>query len=86
MKNDTTTTLLNFVLAALVILSVVFAYLAIMNTRELRQLSVNAANANNNIMRVNSLLNDVMAYNSTAKAPELSKAIALLQPKPVTTK
>jgi uncharacterized protein (UPF0333 family) len=86
MKNDTTTTLLNFVLAALVILSVVFAYLAIMNTRELRQLSVNAANANNNIMRVNSLLNDVMAYNSTAKAPELSKAIALLQPKSVNVK
>lgn len=84
MKNDTTTTLLNFVLAALVILSVVFAYLAIMNTRELRQLSVNAANANNNIMRINSLLNDVMAYNSTAKAPELSKAIALLQPKTAT--
>ncbi|MEY4916882.1 MAG: hypothetical protein RL616_795 [Verrucomicrobiota bacterium] len=84
MKNDTTTTLLNFVLAALVILSVVFAYLAIMNTRELRSLSVNAANANNNIMRVNSLLNDVMAYNSTAKSPELNKAIALLQPKSVT--
>ncbi len=84
MKNDTTTTLLNFVLAALVILSVVFAYLAIMNTRELRTLSVNAANANNNIMRVNSLLNDVMAYNSTAKSAELNKAIALLQPKSVT--
>ena len=86
MKNDTTTTLLNFVLAALVILSVVFAYLARANTRELRTLSVTAANSNNNIMRVNSLLNDVMAYNSTAKAPELSKAIALLQPKPATTK
>ncbi len=82
MKNDTTTTLLNFVLAVLVILGVVFALMSMSRTRELRQLSLGAAAANNNIMRVNALLNDVVNYNATAKAPELAKAIALLQPKP----
>jgi hypothetical protein len=84
MKNDTTTTLLNFVLAVLVILGVVFALMSMSRTRELRTLSLNAAAANNNIMRVNALLNDVVNYNATAKAPELAKAIALLQPKTIT--
>lgn len=86
MKNDTTTTLLNFVLAVLVILGVVFALMTMSRTRDLRQLSLNAATANNNIMRVNALMNDVVAYNATAKSPELAQAIALLQPKPATAK
>ena len=84
MKNDTTTTLLNFMLAVLVILGVVFALMTMSRTRELRQLSLGAATANNNIMRANALLNDVAAYNATAKSPELAHAIALLQPKTVT--
>jgi hypothetical protein len=81
MKNDTTTTLLNFVLSALVILGVVFALLTMSRTRDLRTLSVNATVANSNIMRINALLNDVVAYNATAKSPELTKAIQVLQPK-----
>lgn len=85
MKNDTTTTLLNFVLLVLVILGVVFALMSIYRTGELRQLSLNAAAANNNLMRVNTLLNDVVAYNATAKAPELNHAISLLQAKPAAT-
>ena len=84
MKNDTTTTLLNFVLAVLVILGVVFALMTMSRTRELRQLSLAAAAANNNIMRANALLNDVANYNATAKSPELNHAIALLQPKTIT--
>lgn len=84
MKNDTTVTLLNFVLAVLVILGVVFAWFAMSNARDLRNLTMGAAAANNNIMRVNALFNDVVAYNATAKSPELAKTISLLQPKPAT--
>lgn len=83
MKNDTTTTLLNFVLSVLVILGVVFALLTMSRTRDLRTLSVNATVANSKIMQINSLLNDVATYNATAKSPELNKAIQLLQPKTV---
>jgi hypothetical protein len=84
MKNDTTTTLLNFVLAVLVILGVVFALMTMSRTRELRQLSLNYAAVNNNIMRVNGLLNDVAAYNAKVNSPELARAIAVLQPKTIT--
>ena len=41
MKSDTTTAALNFVLAALVILGVVFALLSIWRTRDLRHLQAN---------------------------------------------
>jgi hypothetical protein len=81
MKNDTTSTVLNFVLAVLVILGVVFAGFDITRQRKLRFLSAGATLANNNIMRVNSLVNDVAAFNKTANAPELTKAIATLQAK-----
>ena len=86
MKNDPTTTLLNFVLALLVIASVVCAYFAMTKTSQLRQLTVNATMANNNMMRMNALLNDVVNYNATAKSPELSKAIAMVPTKPVNPK
>ena len=82
MKNDTTTTALNFVLAALVLLGVVFALLAMNRTRELRQLSLNATIANNSLMRAQSLANDVAAYNATAKSDDLTKILTAIQPKP----
>ena len=82
MKNDTTTTALNFVLAALVLLGVVFALLAMNRTRELRQLSLNATIANNSLMRAQSLANDVAAYNATAKSADLTKILTAIQPKP----
>lgn len=83
MKNDTTTTVLNFVLAVLVILGVVFAWFDITRQRQLRYLSNTATTANNSIMRVNALVNDVAIYNNTAKAPELTRAIANLQSKAI---
>jgi len=86
MKNDTTTTVLNFVLAALVILGVVFALLAMSRTRELRQLSLNATLANNGLLRAQALANDATAYNATAKSPELTRILQAIQPKPAATK
>jgi hypothetical protein len=82
MKNDTTTTVLNFVLAVMVILGVTFALMAMAKTRELRQLTLNATIANNTIMRAASLANDTAAYNVQAKSPELTRILASIQPKP----
>jgi hypothetical protein len=82
MKNDTTTTVLNFVLAVLVILGVTFALMAMSKTRELRALTLDATIANNTIMRAASLANDTAAYNVQAKSPELARILAAIQPKP----
>jgi hypothetical protein len=84
MKSDTTTTVLNFVLAVMVILGVVFALLSMNRTRELRQLTFNATVANTSLMRAQSLLNDVAAYNATAKSPELTRILGAIQSKTVT--
>jgi len=81
MKSDTTTTALNFILAALVILGVVFALLSIMRTREFRQLTANATVANNTMMRAQGLANDAAAYNASAKSPELTRILQSVQPK-----
>lgn len=87
MKSDTTTTAMNFILAALVILGVVFALLSITRTRELRHLQSNlqmrAQVAQANFMRAQALANDVTTYNATAKNPELTKILsAALTPQP----
>jgi hypothetical protein len=82
MKNDTTTTVLNFVLAALVILGVVFALLTMNRTRELRQLSLNATTANSALMRAQALANDATAFNASAKNPDLTRILQSIQPKP----
>ena len=83
MKNDTTTTLLNFVLAALVILSVLFAYFSIMRTRDLRQmqtvLQVEMQRVQLGSQKAQLLLNDVVIYNATAKSPELTQIIQAAQ-------
>ena len=84
MKNDTTTTFLNFVLAVMVILGVLFAILTMSRTREFRQMSANATSANAALMKVQSLANDVAAYNATAKSPELTRILQSVQPKPAT--
>jgi hypothetical protein len=87
MKSDTTTTAMNFILAALVILGVVFALLSITRTRELRQLQANlqmrAQIAQANFMRAQQLAGDVTTYNATAKSAELTKILqAALTPQP----
>ena len=82
MKCDTTTTVLNFILAVLVLLGVVFALLSITRTREFRQLTTNATLANNALMRAQGLANDTAAYNVSAKSPELTRILQSIQPKP----
>jgi hypothetical protein len=83
MKNDTTTTLLNFVLAALVIFGVVFAIWSIWRTRDLRQLQttlqVQMQRVQVSSARAQSLLNDVIVFNATAKNQELAQIIQSAQ-------
>lgn len=79
MKSDNTTTALNFILAAFVILGVIFASLSIWRTHELRQLQFRAQVAQLNFMRVQSLANEVAIYNATAKSPELTKILQSTQ-------
>jgi len=82
MKSDTTTTVLNFILAVLVILGVVFALLSMTRAREFKILSTNATLANSALMRAQGLANDTAAYNATAKSPELARLLQSIQPKP----
>ena len=84
MKNDFTATFLNIVLAAFVILGVLFAILSMSRARELRQLSTTLTTANNTILRVQALANEVAAFNATAKSPELTRILQGVQVKPVT--
>ena len=88
MKNDTTTTVLNFVLAVLVILGVAFALMSMTRQRELRQrqivLQIGVQQAQIVNMRAQALANEVLTYNNTAKSAELNKILqsVLGQPAP----
>ena len=90
MKNDSTTTFLNFVLAALVILGVVFAIFGFSRTRDLRhmQTALQQQMQRSQITgaRAQALLNDVMTYNATAKNPELAQIIQAAQTPPAPAK
>jgi hypothetical protein len=77
MKCALTNCILTFALAAFTILGVFFALRTINGTRELRSLTLQAATANNNLMQMQSLVNDVAAYNKKNPSPELT---TLLQP------
>jgi hypothetical protein len=82
MKNDTTTIFLNFVLAALVIVGVVLAYFNMKDTSELRYLNPRFMEANNSMVKIEALANDVAAYNAQAKSPELARALQMVEGHP----
>ena len=79
MKSDSTTTVLNFILAMLVLLGVVFALLSMKRTRDFRILSANATLANSALMRAQGLANDTAAFNAAAKSPELTRILQSIQ-------
>jgi hypothetical protein len=82
MKNDSTTTFLNFVLAALVILGVVFALFNIWRVHKLRSVQpraqMQAQAFQQDSQKMQALLNDTIVYNNTAKSPELTQLLKLL--------
>ena len=84
MKNDSLTSFLNLVLVGLVILCVLFGILSIWQVHrqrtiqsvvELQRMNFQVAS-----MRAQSLLNDTMQYNATAKSPELTQILQSVQP------
>jgi Tfp pilus assembly protein PilO len=79
MKSDTTTTVLNFVLAMLVILGVAFAILAMKRAAKLRAITPVAMQVNGKMMMVQSLVADVNNYNQQAKSPEITRMLQTLQ-------
>ena len=75
MKNDLTTTFLNFVLAVLIFCCVAFAILGMYRTQQLRSLQIAVQQAQNGMLRAQALANDVVAYNAQAKSPELNQIL-----------
>lgn len=90
MKNDSTVTFLNFVLAALVILGVLFALLYNWRTSRLRhmQMALQPQLQRSQIagVRAQALLNDVIEYNKTARSAELAQIIQAAQTPPAPAK
>lgn len=88
MKNDTTTTVLNFVLAVLVILGVAFALMSMTRQRELRQrqivLQIGLQQAQIVNLRAQALANEALTYNAKVQSAELNRILqsVLGQPAP----
>jgi hypothetical protein len=86
MKTDLTTTFLNFVLAILVLLSVCFALLTVLREPKVPIWTAMALQDNNNLMKLNGILNDAVTYNARARSPELQRIIQSVQAKPAATR
>jgi hypothetical protein len=83
MKNDLTTTFLNFVLAMLVFLTVGFGLLTIIwREPELARSIEPARQAQTRLEVIEALANETAAYNATARSPELASSLHALAPKP----
>jgi hypothetical protein len=88
MKSEIMNTILTYVLGVLALLGVIFALQTIFRTRELRTLQIQAAVDNANVMRLQALAGEAMAYNQKNPSPELTRlfqpAQTNAQPKPAT--
>lgn len=88
MKRETTNTILTYVLGVLALLGVIFALRTMILTRTLRTLQIQAAVDNANVMRLQALANEALAYSQKNPSPELTRifqpAQTPAQPKPAT--
>jgi len=88
MKSEIMNTILTYVLGVLALLGVIFALQTIFRTRELRTLQIQAAFDNANVMRLQALASEALAYNQKNPSPELNRifqpAQTNAQPKPAT--
>lgn len=82
MKTDLTNWILTLVLALLAMAGAVLVLRTVMQTREWRQISTQAAGQNNFLTQSQVLLNDVAAYNQKYPSPELAKLLQTVQAKP----
>ncbi|HTV62916.1 MAG TPA: hypothetical protein VMH30_10160 [Verrucomicrobiae bacterium] len=72
MRSEILNEILTFVLGILVVLGVIFALQTINRTRELNTLQVQAVAINQNYLRLQGLVNDVLVYNQKYPNPELT--------------
>jgi hypothetical protein len=83
MKNDSTTIFLNFVLAALVLLGVIFAMMNMSRTSYLRKaqgpVQKKLQETQAVTLKLQALLNDTAAYNHTVNNPELAQLLQSFQ-------
>ena len=86
MKNDTTTTLLNFVLAIMIALGVVCAFFSTKWTHDAQMEAQRVGQVRAQFGEVQALITDVNNYNQQAKSPEISRMLQPLIPKPAGTK
>jgi hypothetical protein len=82
MKTDLTTWILTMVLTVLAVAGAVLVLRTVMQTRELRMISVQAAAQKNFIEQSQALLNDVAAYNQKTPSPEVARILQNIQAKP----
>lgn len=82
MKNDLTTTFLNFVLAMLVFLTVGFGMLTIWREPKLARYAEPVRQVQTHLALIEALVNETAAYNATARSPELAGSLQTLEQKP----
>jgi hypothetical protein len=82
MKNDLTTTFLNFVLAMLVFLTVGFGMLTILREPKLAKNAEPVRQVQTRMTLIQALANETAAYNVTARSPELASSLQTLEQKP----
>jgi hypothetical protein len=75
MKCETTNLILTAVLGALVVLAVFFALRTINQSRELNTLQIESVAINQNYLKLQSLANEVSAYNQKYPNPELTRIL-----------
>ncbi len=81
MKNDLTTTFLNFVLAMLVFLTAGFGMLTILREPKLARYIEPVRQAQTRLELIQALANETVAYNATARSPELTSSLQTLEQK-----
>lgn len=72
MRSEILNEILTFVLGVLVVLGVIFALQTINRTRELNTLQVQSVAINQNYLRLQELVNEVLVYNQKNPNPELT--------------
>jgi hypothetical protein len=82
MKSETTNTVLTFVLAVLVLASVLFTLQSIFRSRELRSLQSQTIACQSNLNRLNLLLNEAIVYGKVH--PDINRVLQPFETKPAT--
>ena len=79
MKSGITNTILTFALGVLAVAGVILVLRTVIQTRELRAITIQAAGENAYLNQAQLLLNDVTVFNQKTPSPELTKILQAVQ-------